>query len=255
MPRNKPAALAKRDPSERERSAIAAARERRLASPPRVEMDVEIKSAGTVGLLSAHSDQEGGSWHVTDTLGSNSNGWVSRSVLDLVNQSKARGKDPTSDDLNAALAFVSAVNPQDELEAALALQMFAAHDMAMDMSIRAKQADIRPAMQEYGNLATKMMRTFTTQLDALGKHRRGGEQIVRHVHVDARNSQNIIAENVTTGGQNGKVIDQSHEPGTASPGGPALLGTDTAGYGMPVAEAERQEAVQAPRRQRGRAAR
>jgi hypothetical protein len=69
---------------------------------------------------------------------------------------------------------------------------------------------------------------------------------VKHYHIDARNSQNVIAETVTAGGaENGKVADQSYEQGAH---GPALLGTDTAGYGVPIAGIEGQEAVPAARR-------
>ena len=41
-------------------------------------------------------------------------------------------------------------------------------------------------MQECGNLAVKLLRTYTAQIEALAKLRRGGEQTVRvelvHVH-------------------------------------------------------------------------
>jgi hypothetical protein len=63
----------------------------------------------------------------------------------------------------------------------------ATHETAMDMLIRAKQADLMPTLQECGSLAVKLMRTYTAQVEALARLRRGGEQrvIVHHVHVNA----------------------------------------------------------------------
>src|SRR3546814_17779489 len=68
--------------------------------------------------------------------------------------------------------------------------------------------------------------------------RRGGEQVVRHVHVDNRGGQAVIAENVHNGGKgNGKTDDQSHATGEAGIG-PALLGADSFGNGVPVPNRE-----------------
>jgi hypothetical protein len=76
---------------------------------------------------------------------------------------------------NAALAPVDGIQPQNEAEAMLATQMAATHNVAMEMLGRAKFANTVPAIQEYGNLATKVLRTYTAQLEALAKVRRGGE--------------------------------------------------------------------------------
>jgi hypothetical protein len=67
----------------------------------------------------------------------------------------------------------------------LAVQMVATYETAMDMLIRAKQADLMPTLQECGSLAVKLLRTYTAQVEALVRLRRGGEQrvIVQHVNV------------------------------------------------------------------------
>ena len=53
--------------------------------------------------------------------------------------------------------------------------------------------------QAHGNLATKFARTFTAQMEALSKLRRGGEQVVRHIHVGS-GAQAVIAETFNAGG-------------------------------------------------------
>ena len=60
------------------------------------------------------------------------------------------------------------------------------HEVAMDMLARAKRADRMPILQESGSLAVKLLRTYTAQVEALARLRRGGEQrvIVQHVNVN-----------------------------------------------------------------------
>jgi hypothetical protein len=57
----------------------------------------------------------------------------------------------------------------------------------MDFLGRAKRAQPIPQLDTSGNLAVKLLRTYTAQVEALAKLRRGGEQTVRveHVHVHA----------------------------------------------------------------------
>ena len=82
---------------------------------------------------------------------------------------------------------------------------------------------------DFGNLATKLSRTFTAQLKALADHRRGGEQVVRHIHV-YQGGQAVVAETVNVGDRgNEKLGNRSHALGSA------LLGENPHGYALPVA--------------------
>ena len=45
------------------------------------------------------------------------------------------------------------------------------------------KSDMFPHAMGFGQLANKFMRTFTAQSEALAKLRRGGEQIVKYIHV------------------------------------------------------------------------
>ena len=69
----------------------------------------------------------------------------------------------------------------------LAAQMACTHALAMEMIGRTQIAERRDAMNDYGNLAVKLLRTYTAQIEALARVRRKGEQSVRveHVHVHA----------------------------------------------------------------------
>ena len=103
---------------------------------------------------------------------------VGRSVPDVA------GHDKKS--LDPLVAALQGIHPQDTLEGMLAVQMVAIHNMAMECMKRAatpEQSDL--ALEAYINRATKLMRTFAAQTEALGRHRGKGEQkmTVEHVHV------------------------------------------------------------------------
>lgn len=133
--------------------------------------------------------------------------------------------------------------PRDQAEALLLVQMYVTHDAAIRALSQLGSAEWVPTAQMFGNLATKLLRTSQGQMETLARMRRGGEQVVRHVHVDNRGGQAVIAENVHTGGKgNGKIDDQSHATGTAGIG-PALLGADPFGNGVPIPSREGPEAV------------
>lgn len=153
-----------------------------------------------------------------------------------------------ADRYNAALSFIESMEPQNQAEALLLVQMYVTHDAAIRALSQLGQAEWVPHFQTFGNLAAKLLRTSQGQMETLARMRRGGEQVVRHIHVDNRGGQAVIAENVHAGGNgNGKIDEQSHATGSAG-NGPALLGTDPFGNGVPISSREGAEAVPYARR-------
>lgn len=88
---------------------------------------------------------------------------------------------------NHALAALHGIAPQDSLEGLLAVQMVSVHNLVMHLMGRAAMKGQSPeSVERDGNLATKLLRTFIAQMEALDRHRgRGGEQKmnVEHVHI------------------------------------------------------------------------
>ena len=85
--------------------------------------------------------------------------------------------------VNAALGMLRGIAPGDGLEAMLAVQMVAAEHGVMDMMRRALHPDQTPAGREtYVNLATRLMRAFAAQLEALNRGR--GKSSVQRVVVE-----------------------------------------------------------------------
>lgn len=107
---------------------------------------------------------------------------------------------------NNALSILDGIQPQDEIEGMLAVQMIGVHNMAMitlarailsNQTIEGKQANV--------NQSTKMLRTYIAQMEAIKKYRTGGQQkmVVEHVHVN-EGGQAIVGTVNQGGGGNKK---------------------------------------------------
>lgn len=92
-----------------------------------------------------------------------------------------------ADFANRAIALLNGIRPQDEIEGMLAVQMIAVHNLAMatlERAILTGQTFL--GTEANVNHATKMLRTFAAQMEALKRYRTGGQQkvIVEHVYVN-----------------------------------------------------------------------
>ncbi len=204
MTHQKQKVAAKRDPSVQEAAAIEKATH---AFPKRPQRPSIEWSKGSVSI--AHSDTMGAhAQRMNDAYGTSSLhvDAAFSGMLDHVTLHRGQKTGYSDIGFNAGLAIMSAIEPRNELEAALALQMTGTHFLAIEMLGRARGTDRTDHIEVYGNMAVKLQRTFAAQIESLSKLRGGGKQTVevKHTYVDARNSQNVIADNVTTGGgQNG----------------------------------------------------
>lgn len=92
------------------------------------------------------------------------------------------------------------------------------------------------ASERYMRLALKAQTQCRTTIEALDRLARGGEQVIKHIHVDNRGGQAVIADNVQTGGQNAKTGKQPHA--IAAPGIPdsqPVRSKDTERESVPIA--------------------
>jgi hypothetical protein len=196
-----------------------------------------------------------------DAFGTSSAAFAAYSISWLAALARRRGGDiPSERGLNAALAVVDGVRPENEIEAMLAMQMYAAHDAAMEMMFQAKQAPALEVTQGYSAIATKMMRTFIAQVEALNKLRKGGEQTVRVEHVHVYPGGQAIVGAVTQhsqgGGSTQENLGQPHGPNDPkalafAPGAPVWR-EEPGGNALPVTPDKREDTVPVPRRGQGK---
>jgi hypothetical protein len=97
------------------------------------------------------------------------------------------GQPISEQNLNAAVAAVTGIGPKDEAEAMLAAQMVGVHWTAMELLRQVGATGNRLQFNDAGNLAVKLLRTYTAQIEALKRYRSAGEQrvVVQHVNVTA----------------------------------------------------------------------
>ena len=102
--------------------------------------------------------------------------------------------------LESTLSMIESISPQNGLEAMLAVQMASVHNMAMEMSKRAMLKDQTIEGVEYNiNRSTKLMRTFTAQMETLKRLRMGGKQTIQVQHVNVNDGGQAIVGDVTGG--------------------------------------------------------
>jgi len=109
-----------------------------------------------------------------------------------------------SEALNIGLRLVRGIRPRDELETMLAIQMVATHDLALRSIRQAKSAEYSPAADSATNRATKLLRTFTAQIEALSRHRGGSHQKVTVEHVNVNEGGRAIVGAVARGEVGGR---------------------------------------------------
>ena len=160
--------------------------------------------------------------------------------------------------LNAKVwAAVTGIAPRDETEAMLAAQMVGVHWLAMDLL---RKANDRARLNDAGNMAVKLLRTFAAHLEALKRYRSAGEQrvVVQHQHVTVTADQAAVqvngVGNPAPGGRGtaSKLEERSHGPGepeaVTPESGTPLQCPDPARDAVPVASREVEDALSVSRR-------
>lgn len=148
------------------------------------------------------------------------------SMISQVTNALSRGKEAEVAELNAAVALVAGIEPRDHLEAMLAFQMATVHVLSLRHARFMVTSETIEQLDLQERVVNKLMRTFTTQMEALRKHRNGGNQKVVVEHVYVGDGGQAIIGNVTHGGRGrNKKGAQSHgQEDLSLPARAALLG-------------------------------
>lgn len=101
---------------------------------------------------------------------------------------------------NFVLSVVRAVQPRDELESMLAVQMGAVHAATMMMARRLNHITTIPQQDAAERALNKLARTFATQMETLKRYRTGGQQKVTVEHVTVNAGGQAIVGAVAHGG-------------------------------------------------------
>lgn len=99
--------------------------------------------------------------------------------------------------LNFMISIIRGIKPRDQIEAMIAAEMAMAHDTMMSFMGRLRTAGSVEEVDSLGNVANKLMRTFTMQMEALYRCRSGGEKKVTVQNVSVSDGGQAIVGTVT----------------------------------------------------------
>lgn len=114
-----------------------------------------------------------------------------------------QGAEGGTQTMNFLLSAVKEVEPRDAVEGMLAAQMAATHWATMYMAACIMSASNRDQRDSAERTFNKLGRTFTAQVEALKRHRTGGEQkvTVQHQHVNVSDGGRAVVGTVVHGGR------------------------------------------------------
>lgn len=140
-------------------------------------------------------------------FGSNSTEVVNQLLWQIRNVFPGAGPDDRIEHI--AFVVLGGIEPRDQVEGLLAVQMVGTHNLAMlSLARAALKEQTVDGVNMNVDRATKLLRTFAIQMEALKRHRSKGEQrvIVKHVNVHEGGQAIVgaVSHNGKGGGENGQ---------------------------------------------------
>jgi hypothetical protein len=249
-------AKAIRDPTPAEDAMLDKAKERQEARPVRSSVDLKRTRDGALTITNPHTRASDWSTALREVFASSSPDFAADSMSKLGAVRRRTGKDGEAVEtvgtgFNADLALIAGFDPQNEAEAAIAVQFVICHNASASLLARGVQnadAGYVEAAAAYTGMAAKLSRALVGYVEALAKLRGGGKQQVevKHVYVNG----NAVVGNVTTGGGGAaENRTQPHAPGLEfAPGEAMPCAVETDRAAMPSAGGAREGALSNARR-------
>ncbi|MCC0808681.1 hypothetical protein FPV16_21140 [Methylobacterium sp. W2] len=148
-----------------------------------------------------HPDLGTGTVNLLNALGTASLPFMN-GLLSQITNVASQGREPDEAGINFVLSVVNGIEPRDEVEAMLAVQMAAVHLATMTFARRLAHVENLPQQEGAERAFNKLARTFTTQIEALKRYRSDGKQTVRveRVTVEAGGQAVVGAVNIPSRG-------------------------------------------------------
>ena len=203
-----------RAPNDNEQRAIAAARQALAEMPPRFEVDTQIKDeSGATQIIQGpkHSDMEGWRTQLLAAFGTSSKNVAGVEMERIARALRQRDGTINPAELDVVIAIVSGQRPKNELEAMVVCQMAVTHALTMRSFGNLNRSNDIQQQDSNALTVARLTKAFASQVDALAKLRRGGEQrvVVEHVHVYP-GGQAIVGTVNHTGGRG--VLENQRQP-------------------------------------------
>ena len=148
-------------------------------------------------LRPAHSDGEGFTFELRDAFGTTSGAFAETQLRLISRTVGSRKRKADMEAINAVIALVDGARPDNEVEAAVAIQLGLSHHIACELLARAVASQQVEHMERYLNLATKLQRTMAAHAETLSGLRRGADQSVEVNQVTVKEGGQAIVGPVT----------------------------------------------------------
>ena len=257
VPAVKPALPKPRAPTAAELVANGAAKAAQAKRPTRATLHLTDQGGGSSVISNPHTDAEGWWASVQEVFGTSSPEFVNDAILKLSTVLGRCDGATGEHGMNAALALIAGIEPQDEAQAAIAVQIAIAHSASVQMTgmalLNANAGHVEAAAS-FAGIATKLSRTMVAHVEALTKLRGGGRQVIEHRYINV-NGNAVVGDNTQAifggtpqGVENGKWRQPHGLPDSVRAPSPALLCPEQSREALPVTRDEGAEALPTPRR-------
>jgi hypothetical protein len=172
---------------------------RRPRRTPPARIRIEGIQGNVVSFGSPGPTEPGWRKQLKTNLGTVSDAFVDMALHHLERAARMPGDGPSDMAINGAIAMIAAFAPQNEVEAALALQATCTHMVAMVMMARiggGHGGDRHLAV--LASAAAKLLRAHCMQIESYRRLRGGGEQNIRVEHVHVHEGGQAIVGAVTS---------------------------------------------------------
>src|SRR5450759_3694608 len=175
--------------------------------PPRRAPPASIKIKGiqgnVVSFASPGPTEPASREQLKATLGTVSDAFVDMALHHLERAARIPADGPSDMAINGAIAMIAAFAPQNEVEAALALQAACTHMVAMAVMSRIGGTGGGPhRLPGLASASAKLLRAYCTQVETYRRLRGRGDQNIRVEHVHVHEGGQAIV---------GLVNSQAHE--------------------------------------------
>ncbi len=119
--------------------------------------------------------------------------------MKVLKRDESSDEHPGHDERQFLLSIIRDLAPRDAVERMLAVQLAATHVATIRSARWMAKADNLPQLEAHYTGYNKLARTFAAQVEALRKHRTGGEQRVTVQHVNVSDGGQAIVGNVQRG--------------------------------------------------------
>ncbi len=126
--------------------------------------------------------------------------------LKALKADEASDEHPGNDERIFMLSVIRDLAPRDAIERMLAVQMAATHVATIRSARWLANTDTIAQVQAHYAGFNKTARTFAAQVEALRRHRTGGEQRVLVQHVNVSDGGKAVVGNINTRGMNADDI-------------------------------------------------